>query len=286
MTNITKIRKDLQLFLKKQKFTLLDYLIIILVISGIAFYFFLFKRETDMIYIDVFSPSPEWTEDSYPVARWQTEGINKGDISYNSFGQTSVEVIEVQKAPWNAGKQEYMFVTLKLKANYDKNTKVYSFNGNPLLLGDEFSLESNAFFLEGRIVNVYRNYNERSENLKHKKAFVTVVYRYQEPSVAEKVSTKSELYDSSGKLLLKIKNIEMSPAEEFNADWQGKVIQSFNPVKKDIFIEVEIPDVECSQYNCFYNHYYPLAIGWDFPIDFGDLTMRGESVITNVEYYE
>lgn len=274
--------KKLKLLLKK--ISVLDYFLAIIFISAISFYFLFFKRGDNMIYVDVFSPSPEWTEDSYPLSRWQTGALKKGDAQYNSFGQKIAEVMDVYRTPWNGGKQEYMFVTLRLKATYNKNVKTYSFNGNPLLFGNDFLLEANNASLEGKVINIYKTVEEKNSKITYKKALVTVKYRYQEPWVAEKLLNKNELYDSSGQLMFKILDLKIVPAREFNSNWQGQVVASNNPERKDILMKIEVPNVECSAQNCFYNHYFPLTVGWEFPVDFGDLVMTKYSSIVDVEY--
>ncbi len=277
--------RKLKLSLKKllKKLSLLDYLLAILFVAAISFYFIFFKRNDNIIYIDVFSPSPEWTEDSYPVSRWQTSALKKGDIQYNSFGQKIAEVIDVYKTPWNGGKQEYMFVTLRLKATYNKNVKTYSFNGNPLSFGNDFLLEANNAVLEGKVINIYKTIEEKNAGLKHKKALLTVRYKSQEPWIVKKLLQKTELRDDTQQLMFSIVDIQVSPAKEFYPNWQGQIVASIHPEKSDIVVKMEIPDVECSEYNCFYNHYFPLAIGWDFPLEFGDLTVTGSTII-DVQY--
>lgn len=274
--------KKLKLFFKKIK--IFDYFLAILFIAGISFYFLYFKRADNMIYVDVFSPSPEWTEDSYPVSRWQASALKKGDAQYNSFGQKIAEVIDVYRTPWNGGKQEYMFATLKLKATYNKNMRTYSFNGNPLLFGNDFLLEANNSSLEGKVVNIYSTIEEKNANLINKKVILTVKYKYQESWVVDKLLEKTEFRDTSNQLMFSILNRKITAAEEFYPNWQGQVVTSFHPNRKDILLEIEIPNAECSQYNCFYNHYFPLTVGWEFPLDFGDLVMTKYSTIVDVKY--
>jgi hypothetical protein len=274
--------KKLRLFFKK--LNLFDYFLAILFVVGISFYFLYFKRADNMIYVDVFSPSPEWTEDSYPVSRWQASALKKGEAQYNSFGQKIAEVIDVYRTPWNGGKQEYMFATLKIKATYNKNMKTYSFNGNPLLFGTNFLLEANNSSLEGKIINIYKTPEEKNANFKQKKILLTVKYRSQEPWIAEKLLKKTELRDSSQKLMFSIVDVKISLAKEFYPNWQGQMMTSIHPEKKDIIVKIEIPEAECSDYSCFYNHYFPLSVGWDFPLDFGDLVMTYGSTITDVQY--
>jgi hypothetical protein len=272
------------------RLNIFDYLLIFLLLSAVSFYFLFFKRGVHEIYIDVFSPSPEWTEELYPVNRWQTAALKKGYAQYNSFGETVAEVVDVYSTPWNGGKQEYAFATIKLKASYAKNTKVYSFNGNPLLIGNTFILSANSAAVEGKIINIYKSPEEKSAKLVRKKATITVRYKLQDPLVAEALLRKTELYNTDQKLMFKIIDTKIMPAVMAYPDWRGQLMRTTHPDKKDIYVTLEIPEVECSPYTCFYNHYFPLTVGLGFIMDFGDLLLAEvstkDSIILNVEYHE
>jgi len=274
--------KKVKTFLKK--LTLFDYLLILLLIGGVFFYLFLFKREQDTIYVDIFSPSHDWSEDSYPINRWQAEALKKNGKAYDTLGNEIAEIVDVYRIPWEGGGKEYIFATLKLKATYNKNLKVYSFQGSPLLVGNDFSIEMSDAALEGRVINIYKDVDEINSKLKPKEVIITVIYRHQEPVIVEKFSTKTELYNSAGELMLKIIDFQTNNSKSYEPNWQGQVVQSIHPSNQDVVVKILIPKTTCSEYSCFYNQNFPLTVGFSFGIDFGDLVVGKDSIITDIEY--
>jgi len=274
--------KKVKTFLKK--LTLFDYLLVLLLISGVFFYLFLFKREQDTIYVDIFSPSHDWSEDSYPINRWQAEALKKNGKAYDTLGNEIADIVNVYRIPWEGGGKEYVFATLELKATYNKNLRVYSFQGSPLLVGNDFSIELSNTALEGRVINIYKDIDEINSRLQPKKVLITVIYRHQEPAVVEKFSTKTELFNSAGELMLKVIDFQTDHSKSYEPNWQGQIVQSIHPSNQDVIVKILIPKATCSEYSCFYNQNFPLTVGFGFGIDFGDLVVGKDSIITDIEY--
>lgn len=268
-----------------KKPNLFDIIFAIIILSAVIFYFGYFKRATTTVILDIFTTSSEWStadfkSELYPMA----QNINSGDTIFDSLGRKVAEITYVSRTPEKRGLQENYLVTLTLKTTYNKKTKTYTYDGNPLLIGGPIKLNTGKALLQGQIFGLYRSEAEKLASTKLKNAKITVKYRHQDPWLINPLK-QFEYFDSNKKLLLKTTSVQSVPSPETFPNSQGQLVLTSHPFKYDLTTTFEIYNLECTAFNCLFNHIVPISIGGWFVTDFGNLNLVPEATITDVQYF-
>lgn len=268
----------------QKKLNLVDYLIFIIILFSILVYFLLFKRQKETVIVDIFTPSPTWSSSEFqPKPYWQTNALTSGLELYNSLGQLIATINQISRIPTKQGSQEFYYISMKVEAYYNKNTHTYTFNNKPLLVGNNLEIESGKTLLTGQVVGIYKNNDEKKTLSKQKKAIVTVKFRDQDPWVAEQF-IKIDLKDNAQQPIIKTVKAFISPAEKSEGNWQGQLVKTTDPLKKDVLVTFELHHITCTDTNCFYNTYFPLSVGTLFPVDFVTFEPGIDSSVMAIQY--
>ncbi|MBU0576333.1 hypothetical protein KJ707_02600 [Patescibacteria group bacterium] len=279
MLNLKNLKKSLL-----KKITLIDLVLILFGILIVGFLLFYFRRQRVFIYIDLTFQRQDWNVNSFPPEYWEVNKLRVGDVGYNSVGKKVVEIQEIEKNVWDGGRRLYVEMVVKLDAVYNTTTRTYVYDGNPLLVGEELNLKFNDTSFTGIVVNVYKNPEQRFADYRRANAEIKVHYRDYDPWHAEAIKN-FVVTNSKGEIILKTKEVKITPAEKVVVNDRGDVLLRWDPIKKDITATFELPDVLCVDKLCYYNHYQTFMIGEAFWADSGQTYVRDGSVMSSTINY-
>jgi len=280
MPSIKKIKKTIQ-----KEITLIDLILIIFGILIVGFLLFHFRRKREFIYIDITFQRQDWNEESFPPEYWEIINLETGDIGYNSVGKEVIEIQEIEKNVWGGGERLFIEVVVKIDSSPSTSTRTYVFDGNPLLVGEKMNLKFNNTSLTGIIANVYKNKEQRFDNYQRADAEIKVHYHNLDPWHAEAINGIN-ITNSQGENILITKDVKITPAEKVVVTDKGEVLLRWNPIKKDLIVTFELPNILCSAKSCFYNHYQTLMVGETFWADSGKTYIDGGSIMSSTIKYK
>lgn len=270
----------------RKKIKTIDYVFFIIFVFIILFLLSYFSRKRTFVYVDLTYKRQEWNDISLPPEYWEVNSLNIGDIGYNSLGKKVISIENIEKNIWGGGQRMYIEMTVKLDAIYNSATHTYVFDGNPLLIGKNFTVQVDQSEFTGIISNIYKDKKDRYKKYKKADAIITVHYRDYDPWHAEALRNFT-VKNSNGDTILKTKELTIKPAEKVVVTDNGTVLLKNDPIKKDMIATFELPNVICDENICYYNHYTTFMIGDQFWADSGVTYIRGGSVMTSeINYHD
>lgn len=128
--------------------------VLLLFVCLVLFTIFFFTRSTEYVEIRLFLTEREWakTWENYPDY-FYLENISTDLFEKDEIGRIVAEVTEIHtnRLPYT---HNTALATVKLRANYNKNTQTYSFQGKPLIIGDYQRLRVGKMRLQGYLIDV------------------------------------------------------------------------------------------------------------------------------------
>lgn len=155
MKSFKKGIKKLITFAKKNYIIILFGLIIFFVGCVILFKFLTQEKET--VYVKVKVSQGLWWASTLKPSIWLADSLQKGDVEVNLSGKPIVEILEVRKYPLAisySAEQYEVFLTVKLKANYNANTQKYSFKRSNLTIGGPIEFEFQNSAITGTVTDI------------------------------------------------------------------------------------------------------------------------------------
>lgn len=146
LMNLKKISK----FAIKNYF-LTIFVLIVISVSLIALYKLEFSKST-YVYARVKLSQGLWWSGGNKPSIWLAQAIKKGDFEKDLTGKTIVEVMGVNYYPWRYYDQFDVYLTLRLRAGFNKNTKKYSFKRSSIGIGSPIELELSSAQVSGTIM--------------------------------------------------------------------------------------------------------------------------------------
>lgn len=246
-------------------------LVALIIIIGIRI---AFSRQQQMIYVDITSLPQKEFQAPYPPDMSLLDSIRVGDSSYNWIGQKSLEVADVQKTSWGGSSQTV--IAVKVQALYDPRTRQYVYNNTPLVVGNNFFLNTNKTSFEGQIINVYSSMSQRYGGYTKKEADVTISWRKLEAWQADSLRGLPE-----------VKSITVVPAAIDTTAAGGTVYSGYSTIYKDVSVVLRLRNIYCSRTACYFNGVIPIYVGSEFTVQsidkyYDDATHKG--FITNIAY--
>lgn len=129
--------------------------LIFLVLVILSVYFF--TRSTEHVEIRMFLTEREWakTWENYPDY-FYIQNLSTDLVEKDELGRTVARVTEIHsnRLPHT---HNQALATIELRANYNKKTGIYSFQGKPLIIGDYQRLRVGNMRLQGYILDIGSN---------------------------------------------------------------------------------------------------------------------------------
>lgn len=251
-------------------FSLFDGIIIILVICGIlAFAYTFFRKATYItVTLKVGANNVVWNGGS--SSDWFSYTLKKGMTQKDGFGRITAEVLTARNYQID-DQRSTEYITVKLKTVYSRATNQYTFQGKPVLLGSSINLYLGQLAVDGLITRM-----DGVKDYRVKKVItVEVQLREENPvfpensgvrqHIADAITEGQEIKDSQGETVIKILKKTVEDAKKIVTTSGGDVLLQRDPLKKDLYLILEIQAVELN------DRYYvfddiPILVGYSIPL--------------------
>jgi hypothetical protein len=144
-------------------------------VSLVSIYKLFFKKPI-YVYAKVKVGQGLWWSSTQKPPIWFLDVLKKGNEELDLFGDTKVKVLSVRYYPWYNTSQYDIYLTLKLRVNGNKQTRVFNFNRSTLGVGSPIDLTFSNTEISGTVTKLSSKslndqYIEKTINLKKKWAF-------------------------------------------------------------------------------------------------------------------
>lgn len=143
---------------KLLKFSIKNYLIVafiaIVAFVGLVSAYKIFFSEPTYVYAKVKVGQGFWWANTGKPNVWLINSVKKGDKGYSLLGKPEVEVLSVRYYPFWGGSNFDIYLTLKIKANYNKRTKTYAFQRSTLSIGSPIEIQFPSADVTGTIISI------------------------------------------------------------------------------------------------------------------------------------
>ena len=145
---------------------------------------------------------------SHRMPHWKADRLKVGQTELDSRGQSLAKIIGIQKYNGNAEGSE-VYLAVKLKVDYNKVTKQYTFKNKTVDLGGFIELKMDNVYIFGKIINNDISKNKNPE-IEMKTAWRNIRLRYSDAPfwIADKISVGQKTIDAKGDTIAEITNIE------------------------------------------------------------------------------
>lgn len=208
----------------------------ILIVLGI-FLYNRFSKKTIWIdaRISVSDDSLWWKGEQPPL--WYLDGLKEGMVSYNSFGEVTAEITNLQVFPVG-GPYSVGYVDVKLKVAYDQNRQLYLYNFRPLEKGKPIDLTFGSNNVYGLIMSL----GEQQDQAVTKK--IRVQMKQLEKSLADAYQVGMEMKDTNNVVLARIDAITVSESKLKPVTFIDSALFYDDIQRKDVLMDLTITATE------------------------------------------
>jgi hypothetical protein len=296
MKKLYRALRKINNFLKKFSFSDILTISVFIGILCIAAAFFL--RKSEYVYITLFISQEEIYSPVNKPSAWYLDALKPGLSEKDLLGRELITISDVYR--YNATtpvKNNDIYVTLKIRSVYNKRTKQYSYNGNPLQIGTFQLIRFQNFVITG----IIRSMGER--NPKERQSFI--IKGFLDPknndyplksdtnylrtnivdingvpkSVTSKLSQGVKMLDSHKQTVAEITQISKKPGL-IRIPQNGQIVSFEDPEKERIDLTVLV-QAEQVDNKPFFQNEYPLSVNSLIELAFPDIIIQ--LTITDVQ---
>jgi hypothetical protein len=263
---MTEILFAIKSTIKKLRFV--DYIIIVCICLFIGVFLFLrMSRHTEWVSVLVRVQGNNetwWSANSPP---WFTKAATSNQISYDTFGQKTAILENIQS--FDAGGLNEMYAELKLKVTTDPQRHQYIYNYQPLLVGKLADVSFGNLYLSGVVVGI----NTKLEYVnKHVEARIYAIHPWKIAELTKGLQAK----DLSGNIVAEIEDISVQNNQiyRFNDEYgRQMIVPSEDPTRKDVIMKLKLKTIKYN--NALYSIYgAPIKIGSPINIEFPNTSIN------------
>ncbi len=284
------MKRLIKYFSFRRKLSFFDYFITgVFLILGIAAFIFFFRkttwvtvrvRVTDRDVVFVYSNPPSWFVYLF----------KKGMREADSLGRTTAEITDVYyydaitdvDSRTNMSKKT-VYLTLKLKANYNKRTGEYKYKGMPLSSGEVLRVNLGTILVHGLITDM--------DGVKNPFETVHPVVRILikdfnpvfpgttgvDESLADALSIGDKILDSKGEVAAEVLDKEVYPAQMTTVDNFGIPHTFIHPRLKDIYLNLRLSAQKIGNEVYFFDDFL-IKINNYIPLSFPKIAVYGNII--------
>ncbi len=162
---------------------------------------------------------------------WFVNDLSEGSISYNSFGEEVAKITDLEIYSLG-GPNKRAYIDLSLKVSYNKNTKSYLYNFQPIEKGKPIDLVFGSNNVSGLIISL----NSEPEERYQKK--IRVKMESLEDWLAYSYKVGMEMKDSKGRVLARIDNISVENTKLSSLKIEDNKIYLNSDKNKDVYLDI------------------------------------------------
>jgi hypothetical protein len=249
----------------------------LMVFFGVLFFIaFTFLRTSKDVFVTIrISKNYSLVRNSYSwneAPKWYLEQIKVGMGEKDVLGRPIIEIADLLYFE-NSYVEQTAYVTLQLKATYDKRTGRHTYNGIPLLVGSYQEIKIQGLEISGIVERI-----DASKKIRKQKAFlVTGLIETQvnddDPYVgpfkiegirnfiANKIEEGYQKEDNQGNTYFKVTSVKKTPAYRTYSTAWGGLVRTEDQDRKNVEIEALVYADELKKDQYFFNLDQPLIIG-------------------------
>lgn len=176
---------------------------------------------------------------------WFSFLLREGMKEKDSLGRTKAEITKVLLYDIKPDTKA-AYLTVRLKAGYNKRENKYRYHGEPVLIGSQLELEFEEIKIRGLVTHIEGVPDPREKTeliIEARLTDLSSVFpetRGVEPHIVEAFSVSDRSYDSQGNIVAEILGKRVSPADKTVTDSRGNLFVKKDPFKKDVFLKLKI----------------------------------------------
>jgi hypothetical protein len=222
---------------------------------------------------------PAWQDSP---ADWYINNLSAGLADKNFLGQTNVEIVDTYYYPQNTTAQT-VYVKLKVRSVFNKNTGQYSYNGVPLLIGELQTFKIKDVSLQGVMIDI----SSENEPIEQKKFIVkgSLETQYNEEIryagistykgvrnfFADKIKPGLKATDSHGRVIAEVLEVKKTPGLKQFATNNG-LLTVEDPDRTQVDLTVKFTTNKINN-RYLYRAEEPLILGHYLNLDFEGFTV-------------
>lgn len=243
------------------KFRLLDWIILCIIICGLAYVLISLTLQPSWITIE-FRVNGNYSTvgGSEPPPYWIADKIRAGDISYDNLGQKELVILDVKS--WGFQSKE-TWVKASVKTKYSKQLKRYTFEYMPLEIGRPIDIAINGTNIRGAVTYVEGIADTREMQDIVVKAGLNGIDIY----YANGIKNGQIMYDTLNRPIAEILDMENKPAEVAVETSDGRIVTSLHPLKRDVLLTIKLKAVKQNG-SFFFLETQPIKIGFNISLFF------------------
>jgi len=260
---------------KSKSFKVFDWILIAFGLIAVLVFAILFFRKSTYITATVSVGEDStyygsWYINTGPKS-WFANAFHKGQKEVGGLGKIQAEVLNVysyQKTATNHA----VYIELKLNTVYNRTSNTYTYKGAPVLVGSMIKLNLDNVYAQGLVTQVQGFPN----NFTNEKIKLEAQLREENETFLQSAGTKDYLADAiqkgdvvkdnGGSEIIKVLNKRVAPAIITVTTSDGRVVQSTDPTRKDVFFTLEVSTQKINDKYYFLND-IPILIDQQIPIN-------------------
>lgn len=247
--------KKIKNFIKK--LTLFDRILIGLAVLGVFLFAYIFFRKSSNITVTLKVGQDSIFYSAWAPQSFDTSGMtpslqrlfHKGMREKDGLGRVSAEVLDVNSY-YLISTRVSLYLKAKLRVVYSRANNQYSYKGTPVLVGSKIKLYLDDILVDALVTGI-----DGKEDPREKKTLIVEAEVREENStfletsgtkeyVADAIKVGDEERDSQGDTVIKILNKRVEPAKKVTTSADGRVFVQSNPLRKDVFLNLQINAVK------------------------------------------
>lgn len=259
---------------KLRKLTLFDRIIILIAISFVIFFGYAFFRKASYVTVTV-----KVGEENIYYQAWRSEAgsrvwfaelFHKGMKETDGLGRIGAEVVSVYSYN-SAINTKAVYLTVNLRAVYNRATNQYTFKGFPLSIGSQVRLNLDNLFVDGLVTHVDGVEDPRKKvKLLVETKIVEESSVYPETSgtsesIANGINVDDQVKDSQGNTIIKIVKKRVENAKRLVTNSSGEFMVRNHPLRYDVYLTLEVEAIDLSGSYFLFDD-VPILIGEEIPV--------------------
>lgn len=251
----------------KNKITYFDFFFGIVFLVAIIVIFLLFYRKTEYVNIRVKITDQDVLYAYTDAQTWYANRFEAGDKEMDELGGVISQVTSVETFNTSINTKA-VYLNMRIKAVYDKRTKLYSAKGINLVFGNTIKFNFPNVAFNALITESPSTINQNGLTIEERR--ITVLIRGPdnvEPKLLEKIKKGDTITDSNGNTLAKVEDITLRPGQRITQTSRGDLLLKQDPYFKDAIINLSVR-VKKYKGDSFIFDTTPLKLGSAVPLNF------------------
>jgi hypothetical protein len=222
-----------------------------------------------MVILKVYENSVDWQNQKMQI--WFYRVFKPGMTEKDASGNPMAEVVGVHKYD-DRPDNPVTYLTVKLKTVFNNGQQVYTYKGKNVLVGSAIPFIFDNVNVEGMVVSMDAERRLHKKRLAVKAQLFDPEDKGTMPFVADAITEGSTVKDSWGDVVLTVKKATMVPAQKLVTTSGGDILLSTDPLRKDIYMDLEIAVTDVNGKYYFYDS-IPVTINKDLPVHLKNISI-------------